>query len=66
MKSKLSIKDVTVIKANDAFSNDEMSKILGGNAEMGGCVCKCGTNTASLSGGGTIRDDLAKDRLPVM
>ncbi|MCM1151980.1 MAG: hypothetical protein NC322_08085 [Alistipes senegalensis] len=48
MKSKLSIKDVTVIKANDAFSNDEMSKILGGNAEMG-CVCRCGTNTASMA-----------------
>lgn len=48
MKSKLSIKDVTVIKANDAFSNDEMSKILGGNAEMG-CACRCRTNTASMA-----------------
>lgn len=45
-----SINDVELIKDNDKFTNDEMSKILGGNATMG-CVCKCGTNTASMAKG---------------
>ncbi len=55
---KISVKDVEVIKGNDRFTNDEMAKILGGTAAAElGCVCKCGTNTASMASGGNDDDD---------
>lgn len=53
MKSTFSINDVTVIKGNDPLSNEEITRIIGGNAGLGSCACRCGTNSARLSSGST-------------
>ncbi|RNC63296.1 hypothetical protein [Proteiniphilum sp. X52] len=47
---KFSLDDVVVLKDNDNFNNDEMARIVGGvNSAVRGCICKCGTNSASLT-----------------
>ncbi len=48
-------KNLEFIKQPSSFTKDEMSKIKGGTlSSVPGCICKCGTNSASLKSASTL------------